>query len=309
MPERTRKKGIDQFIKPSISLVPVAMGELPHTLGVRWSDGHFLIQEALIAMPGAGARTMKALHEHAPSGERLTGFDSPIIWKMTDAALGPKIDAAGNIYIAEIVRPKGWLCPPELKALIADVPAERRDDLTRRFGALYGSIVKFSPKGGMFHFETAERGKDRGPDPFKGTPRLDGLRTVEYDYFYNTLQPVKVTGAEWVHPGIGHVGLYGCNCENVTFDVDEFGRVFFPDLALYRVRVIDTAGNPITHFGGYGNPESAGPGSDIPNPELAFAWLAGVGVTDRYAYMGDTDNRRLLRAKLTYVVEETCPVP
>jgi len=305
MPEPNRKKGIDQFIQPHISLVPVAMGELPHTLGVRWSDGHFLVQEALISRPGAGARTMKALHEHAPSGKRLTGFDSPIIWKMSDAAVGPRTDAAGNIYIAETVRPKGWVCPAELKAALADMPATRRTDLERRFGALYGSIVKFTPQGGMFHFAT-EGAADTGPDPFKGKANLEGLKSAEYDYWRQTLKPIRVTGDEWVHPGIGHVGFYGCNCENVTFDVDEFGRVFFPDLSLFRVRVIDTAGNAIMHFGGYGNPESAGPASPVPQPEIAFAWLTGVGVTDRYAYMGDTMNRRLLRARLTYVAEETC---
>jgi hypothetical protein len=32
----------------------------------------------------------------------------------------------------------------------------------------------------------------------------------------------------------------------------------------------------------------------------------GVGATDTHAYMGDSCNRRLLRAKSTYAAEETC---
>jgi hypothetical protein len=100
--------------------------------------------------------------------------------------------------------------------------------------------------------------------------------------------------------GVSHVDLFYCNCENTRFDVDEFGRVFYPDLGRYRVGVLDTNGNAITHFGRYGNADT--------RDELAFAWLIGVGATDRYAYMGDSLNRRLLRASLTYAAEKTCPI-
>jgi len=95
--------------------------------------------------------------------------------------------------------------------------------------------------------------------------------------------------------------------------------------------VLDTNGNAITHFGGYGNPESRGPESRVidpktgelrprrpddpkdlvspfATPDVAFAWLIGVGVTDRYAYMGDSMNRRVLRAKLVSAAEATCEI-
>lgn len=62
--------------------------------------------------------------------------------------------------------------------------------------------------------------------------------------------------------------------------------------------VLDANGNPITHFGRYGNANTTN--------ELAFTWLIGVGVTDRYAYMGDSLNRRLLRARLSYETEKSC---
>ena len=139
--------------------------------------------------------------------------------------------------------------------------------------------------------------------------------------------PLNPNGAEWVHPGMGHVGLFRCNCENATFDVDEFGRVFFPDFHLYRIRVIDTNGNALTHFGGYGNAESRGPESPVVDektgqlrpakkgekspyaePDIALAWPVGVGVTDKYAYIGDSLNRRLLQVTFTYAAEETCGI-
>ena len=110
-------------------------------------------------------------------------------------------------------------------------------------------------------------------------------------------------------PGYSQVGIAGCNCETTRFDVDEFGRVWYPNQLLFRVQVVDTNGNPITHFGGYGNAESQGPKSSIPDPEIGFTWLVGVGVTDKYIYMGDSHNRRLLRAKIKYAADETVDVP
>jgi hypothetical protein len=150
------------------------------------------------------------------------------------------------------------------------------------------------------------------PLPYKGEPKLDpALKTNDASWYAGSMWhgPEKVVGAEWIHPGISHIGMYYCNCENVTFDVDEFGRVFFPDTNLYQVRVVDTAGNALLNFGAYGNMDSCGPQSRdkaLATPDIAFARLVSVGVTDKYAYCGDSMNRRLLRVKFVYAVEETC---
>jgi hypothetical protein len=81
--------------------------------------------------------------------------------------------------------------------------------------------------------------------------------------------------------------------------------VWVPDLGRFRVSVLDTNGNDLTHFGRYGNADApVKPGQKA----IPFAWLIGVGVSDKYAYMGDSINRRLLRAKLVYAAEETCAV-
>jgi hypothetical protein len=338
-------------LPPNVVYSASAMCSVPHTLSVRWSDGHiFSIEGFRWMQQEIGGRTLKALHEYLPSGKRVTPNDGPIIWKLSDAASGPKFDAAGNIYVAEAVRPPRWVLPQELadyfakKGLSLEPKGKRGDWYTGypgQVGAVsefYGSILKFGPKGGMVHWEKA-RGGSHGPgangmEPFTGEPKLDPtLKTMEVDHGGTYLRcGLKVTGAEWVHPGIGHVGFYGCTCENVNFEVDEFGRVFFPDSPLFQVRVIDTAGNPITKFGGYGDANCMGPESSVVDPktnrvrprraddpkdmkspfaepELGFSWLVGVGVTDRYAYLGDSLNQRLLRAKLVYAAEETVAVP
>ncbi|MEK7995440.1 MAG: hypothetical protein AAB403_16690, partial [Planctomycetota bacterium] len=49
--------------------------------------------------------------------------------------------------------------------------------------------------------------------------------------------------------------------------------------------------------------------SPFAEPDIGISWLLGVGVTDRYAYLGDSLNKRLLRAKLVYAAEETAAVP
>ncbi len=256
-----------------------------HQLGVR-HDGHVFVQ----ANPDKVLRRARYMQHYGPDGKKVA--DGPVWWT-SEVAVGPKFDAAGNIYFAEQIKPKGRSCPPELK----DVPGTAR---------LYGGIVKFPPSGGVFSF-----GGKIVPPP--GAPQArpaPGAATTECIYSWKSGRdlPCKVTGAEWVRMGVSHIEHAGCTCENTRFDVDEFGRVFYPDLCRFRVGVLDTAGNEITHFGGYGNADSAGPKSAVPEPEIAFSWLVGVAVTDRYAYTGDTLARRLLRARLVYAAEETCEV-
>src|SRR5262249_14423073 len=100
-----------------------------------------------------------------------------------------------------------------------------------------------------------------------------------------------------------------CMCEGSGFDVDRFGRVFFPNLGQFRVEVIDTNNNPVTTFGKYGNEDSGGPGARVKKPDVPLAWPTYVGVSDRYAYVADTVNRRVVRVKLAYAVDETCAAP
>jgi len=294
----------DQKKKPPAHamFVPVSMVFMTHTLGIR-QDGRIFIFE-----PGhVGGRPPKMLREYTLEGKRVS--DTPIIWKVSDAAIGPKFDAQGNIYIAEQVKPLDQPVPPEFASIVGPVQPEKtylanqpeKDALC----TMYGSIVKFSPKGGMIHY-----GEE---NPFKGEPKLDpALKTVEMGYYNGyRFKPVKVTGAEWVKMGVSHVDLHYCNCENIRFDVDEFGRVWFPDTARFRVGVIDTNGNDLAHFGGYGTADNRGPESKdkaLAIPDLAFSWLVSVGVTDKYLYTGDSLNRRLLRAKLTYAAEASCEI-
>ena len=99
-----------------------------------------------------------------------------------------------------------------------------------------------------------------------------------------------------------------CMCEGSGFDVDPFGRVFFPNLGQFRIEVVDTNNNPIATFGKYGNEDSGGP-AQVKKPDIPLAWPTYVAVSDRYAYVADTVNRRVVRVKVGYAADETCAVP
>jgi hypothetical protein len=97
-------------------------------------------------------------------------------------------------------------------------------------------------------------------------------------------------------------------CEGGGFDVDPYGRVFFPNLGQFRVEVIDTNNNPITTFGKYGNQDSGGKDARVKTPAIPLAWPLTVAVSDTHAYVADTLSRRVVKVKLNYAAEESCQV-
>jgi hypothetical protein len=276
----------------SARYVPVSMTDMTHTLGIR-GDGHVFVFEP----SHPGERPNKALHEYLPTGKKVTSM--PIVWNVSDGAVGPKFDAKGNIYIAEIVNTGKRAYPEEFEKMygVIEMQKTRPSGVQDEIANMYGSIVKFSSKGGAIHYKNATSDYD---NPYTGEIDLDkSVKTFDAGYYVGQgFNPIKIS-AEWISFGYSHVETRECICETTRFDVDEFGRVWFPDLCLFQVRVIDTNGNSILNFGKYGNEDSQ---------DLAFAWLVGVAVTDKFVYTGDSINRRMLQSKLKYQVQETCKI-
>ncbi len=304
MPPDFKRKNYHKTV-PNGTFVPVCMTFMSHTLGIR-HDNHCFV---FARLSSGKFRSPKALYEFLPSGKRVK---EPIIWKVSDVAVGPKFDQQGNIYVAEIVKPKGHLFPKEFESVISKGPKgpKRQNTPAGAVMTMYGSILKFTPKGGTVDYPKLKYFHATSENPYKGTPKLPpSLKTEDVSYYYGSkfqrLAHAKVIGAEWIRVGISHIDMFYCNCESTRFDVDEFGRVWYPDLGRFRVVCLDTNGNEITHFGAYGNADDPMEGAE---PEARFAWLIGVGVTEKYAYAGDSINRRLLRAKKVYAAEETCSI-
>jgi hypothetical protein len=162
--------------------------------------------------------------------------------------------------------------------------------------------------------------------------------TMKKEQIDRSLRPGGATlqGALWWRPWFSPVGdcttANQCHCTASDFDVDDFGRVFAPDTGRFRVGVLDTNGNEIIAIGAYGNQDCCGPDSYVldpagkflrprqasdpkdlaspfAKPEIAFAWIIGLAVTDRYAYVDDAVNKRVLRVKLDYAAMETAAIP
>ena len=234
------------------------------------------------------------------------------------------MDLLGNIYLAVGLRPGRNLLPPGIKGT---GPPTMDDPLSvngvNAYPVIYGSIVKFGPEGGTIYHPAGyplpvrRKGASRGPRTRPGPRRARG-GTVRCNYAYGT--PIEVTGAEWIHSGASVAGSWStpkiapgtfivCLCESPVIDVDDFGRVFFPDAGRSRVGVLDTAGNLIRTVGRYGNADSAGPGSAVSIPAIPLCWPQAVAVGERELFIGDRLNRRVVRVRLAYAREATCPIP
>jgi hypothetical protein len=122
--------------------------------------------------------------------------------------------------------------------------------------------------------------------------------------------PFKVEGLVWAWYGQHPLkDSHGCVCSNSRLDLDDFARVFVPQCYRSSVMVLDTSGNEILRVGRYGNEDSRGRQSPVPEPEIAIAWAPYVAASDRALYIMDYGNARILRAQLGYHAEQTVVVP
>ncbi len=276
--------------------------------------------EIFVMLPG-GYRTKKKAR-----GTCLNVLDTAgktkrtLIWLCSQGAV-PRIDSRGNIYIADMVKPRGRTYPeffdgrmPPFKSNGAAIGGGRMNkdpEQGARFwtSSMYGSIIKFPPEGGIIWYSKDVCVDAEGKPPAKllAKPKVVYGRHIGYNF-----KPVEVQGAEWVRFGYAPYGEARgagfCMCEGVGFDVDGFGRVFYPNLGQFRIEVVDTANNWIGAFGKYGNQDSDGKDAKAKKPAIPFAWPTYVAVSDTHAYVNDTLSNRVVRVKLGHAAEETCAV-
>jgi hypothetical protein len=122
------------------------------------------------------------------------------------------------------------------------------------------------------------------------------------------VEQAYVEGQTWIRPGFSTVPGSGCGCYVGRFTVDRYGRVLIPDVGQFSVLVVDANNNELFRFGGYGNEDSAGPDSKVPTPDIPLSWPYAVSVGKTGVYIGDFINRRIVKAKLTHVIEKTITI-
>jgi len=247
-----------------------------------------------------------------PSGcVNVYGMDSKpkrtLIWQCTKGPI-PRLDAEGNLYLAMRVKPPGRDYPAFFDDRLGKAPDYFRNIGEKQYWYcyMYGSIVKFPPTGGAAWYS-----KDL-PKAVVGKPSPNLLAAPKRKimFFSRGRYPHKAAemqGAAWMRFGFSPysqtypAGTPTCMCEGAGFDVDPYGRVFYPNLCQFRVEVIDTENNPITTFGRYGN-------QDDPAKTLPMAWPTYVTVSDTHAYVNDTINLRVTRVRLDHAVEEVVEI-
>jgi hypothetical protein len=302
-PERIHYGGIMSFMMRTLALSP---------------DG----RELVVVLPNTYALARRPTDAERARLPRwcsvdVIGWDGKpkrtAVWQCTHGAV-LRVDHKGNIYLGETLKPVGRSYPEFFDGKLEPMTASRRaedGDASVFWGSyMYGSIVKFPPSGGAIWYD-----KERRLSPsVVGRPPADLLAKptikMQGHVVYKPNAPAEVQGAEWVRFGFApfamHSGSDTCMCEGAGFDIDLFGRVFYPNLGQFRVEVVDAANNLIGSFGHYGNQDAPTTGKTAGIP---LAWPLSVVASDTHAYVADTLNRRVVKVKLDYALDASTDVP
>ena len=252
---------------------------------------------------------------YQPDGKKDS---DPVIRRLIHGSSGLAVDPAGNFYVGSNLKRADHMYPDSLGS---QLPKEgwvwwrwtRSKDVKKREGFwewpyynayLYhwGSVLKFPAAGGEYFGGMAPHEIKKGdPAPPKAPPG-----TPQFKSAYLNLD-VWVKGALWVHQGMGPIPMSGlnwgdpsCTCWTSRLAVDEFGRVFVPNVFTFSVDVLDTNGAPIARIGRYGNAD------DTDGP--VWAWPAFLAQSDGKVYVSDPLNCRVTVLSLGSAVEKTVPV-
>jgi len=262
------------------------------------------------------------LFVYEPDGSAMS---SNLVPGMASGDCSVGADAAGNVYLGLNLRPENRVYPPEFAGLLpgaegqgpanwwwwhdavkgnSNAKGERPVPWEYSYYNPYlwhwGAVFKFGPGGGRIY-----RGKSVATAP---------ETAVKYKTGYLS-RIVAVRDARWRYAGFGICpsgdagwGDPACVCYNARFAVDPYGRVFLPNPFRFCVEIVDTSGNRLARVGRYGNADSAGPGSRVPEPAIALAFPYAIDVDDRRIYVTDFINDRLAVIELSYAAQATCAV-
>jgi hypothetical protein len=182
-----------------------------------------------------------------------------------------RVDLAGNVYVSELGLPRTRGFTPA-----------RGFEKDPAYLHCTGTIYKFSPKGGEFKLTK------------------DGWVTTDAVASYSS--PLASFSGSW------NSTQSVCHCTRPRFGLDPYGRLYIPNGVTFKVAIRDNADNEIITFGGYGNFDAQGPKSSEPKPEIPLGWPNFACPSDKYIYLGDGLNHRVVRVDRSYAAEESCEV-
>lgn len=232
------------------------------------------------------------------------------------AVCGMDVDARGRVYATfgtnechvRVYDEKGALVDFPRKDKEKNVPAA----ITGVSG--YGGSLRVDSHGNLYLLQS---GLPKGHPAPPGHEKDEGFRHAvgtiykfpptggEIETRNGTV--VNVTGAVATYAGCGPVSRWNavgaCACTKPRFDVDGFGRLYLPNAVTFSVSIRDNADNEILKFGEYGNFDCTG------EQGIPMGWPVTAGASDRFVYVGDALNHRVVRADKRFALDASADVP
>ncbi|MHC4914879.1 MAG: hypothetical protein ACYTGB_05250 [Planctomycetota bacterium] len=194
-----------------------------------------------------------------------------------------RVDTKGKIYIAAGRAPMGH-----------ELPGGRYGHPWLRKGGFsygrYGSIVKFDPR---------DRWAKDFPLPMGAKP--EDPEELKKGVLWSSR--IFMPRVERCYPGVMSWLWDGCVCSGSTFQLDEHGRLYYPDAGRESVVVTDNAGNEILRLA-----KTVAAGPEGKGARLNMGWPHRVECTRKALYFTDGLNRRVIRVPLGWAAEEKCPI-
>lgn len=213
----------------------------------------------------------------------ISAFEAPY------ASSGVAMDSAGSIYMVSNFIKDGQKNFESMK------PGQTRI-INPAENLWLGSLVKFGSKGGKWPIGYCFQNKEEEPG-------LSGLSVVVPKA--GSVGGGGVSGVAWIRHDASEAFPGGCGCGHSRFSLDRFGRSWLPANHIHSVLVYDSNGNKVLRVGRYGNVDSRGKGSLVPDPDIGLCAVTAVSASDDALYAVDVGNTRTVRIVLSYQAEET----